>query len=243
VFNREEFEADKRRMANEQSQDKNLQKIAHEFLIESDKRGYAYHWTWLGLPIIQMPADIIATHEIIWQTKPDVIIETGVAWGGSIVMYASILELIGKGKVIGIDLNLMDHVEEQIMSYNFSKRIQLFKGSSVEPSLVEKVKSLIEPGQSVMVILDSNHTHEHVLDELRAFAPLVTKDQYLLVCDTYVEDVPLQTHRPRPWGPGNNPGTALREYVKDSDVFEVDEYLDKKILTTYTPGGYLKRVR
>jgi cephalosporin hydroxylase len=158
-------------------------------------------------------------------------------------MYASILELIGKGKVIGIDLNLMDHVEKQIMSYNFSKRIQLFKGSSVEPSLVEKVKGLIEPGQSVMVILDSNHTHEHVLNELRAFAPLVTKGQYLLVCDTYVEDVPLQTHRPRPWGPGNNPGTALREYMKDSDAFELDEYLDKKILTTYTPGGYLKRVR
>ncbi len=158
-------------------------------------------------------------------------------------MYASILQLIGKGKVVAVDLNLMDHVTEQIMSYPFSNRIHLYKGSSTAPDILAKIKSHIEPGQSVMLLLDSDHTHEHVLNELRLYGPLVTKGQYLVVSDTVVEDIPEQKHRPRRWGPGNNPKTALNAYLGEVDGFEADRYLNSKLLLTYSPGGYCRRVR
>lgn len=243
MFEREKLESEKLATAKTQAEDSDLQKQALEFVINSDKHGYAYQWTWLGLPMIQLPADIVVTQEVIWQTQPDVIIETGVAWGGSILMYASLMQLYGKGKVIGIDLNLYDHVSEQIMSYPFSNRIQLYKGSSTDESIVAKIKSQIKPGDKVMVILDSNHTHEHVLNELRAYGSLVSKGQFLIVSDTIVEDIPPQTHRPRPWGPGNNPKTALFQYLKEVDRFEIDAYTNTKLLTTFSPMGYVKCIK
>lgn len=243
MFEREKLENEKLQTAASQAKDTELQKLALDFVVASDRHGYAYQWTWLGLPMIQLPADIVATQEIIWKTQPDVIIETGVAWGGSILMYASLMQLYGKGKVIGIDLNLYDHVADQIMSYPFSNRIQLLKGSSTDESIVSKVKSMIPAGSKVMVLLDSNHTHDHVLDELRVYAPLVTKSQYLIVSDTIVEDIPPQTHRPRAWGPGNNPKTALFQYLKESDRFEIDAYSNDKLLTTFSPMGYVKCIK
>ena len=243
MFNRDDFEADKRRNARIQSQDRILRDIARDFIIQSDKCGYGYQWTWLGLPVIQMPQDIVLTQEIIWECKPDVIIETGIAWGGSVVLYASILQLIGKGKVVGVDLNLMDHVTAQIMAYPFSERIHLYKGSSTHPDIVARVRSHIEPGQSVMLLLDSNHTHEHVLAELKLYAPLITKGQFLIVSDTVVDDIPPQGHRPRPWGPGNNPKTALVSYLKSTDRFVVDDYLNSKLMLTYSPEGYCRCVK
>ncbi|MGH6792193.1 MAG: cephalosporin hydroxylase family protein [Methyloceanibacter sp.] len=238
MFDRAVFEKDKRLKAEAQAKDPELNEIACRFLIDSDKYSYSYQWTWLGLPIIQLPQDIVTTQEIIWATKPDVIIETGIAWGGSIILYASLLQLIGRGKVVGIDLNLMDHVRDQIMNYPFSDRITLYKGSSTDPDIVTKVTSHIGPDQSVMVLLDSNHTHQHVLEELRVYAPLVTKGQYLIVSDTIVEDIPVQSHRPRPWGPGNNPKTALTVYLQESGRFACDGYVDSKLLLTHSPGGY-----
>lgn len=243
MFDRKSLEADKLRTAISQSKDKELMQKALRLVIDSDKYGYAYQWTWLGLPMIQLPSDIVATQEIIWKTQPDVIIETGVAWGGSILMYASLMQLYGRGNVIGIDLNLYDHVSDQIMSYPFSNRITLFKGSSISDEIIAKVKAMVKPNDKVMVILDSNHTHEHVLNELRAYAPLVSKDQYLVISDTIVEDIPPQMHRPRAWGPGNNPKTAVFEYMKESNRFEVDDYIDAKLLMTYCPMGYLKCIR
>lgn len=243
MFNREEFEAAKKKNAEAQSSDSRLRKLALDFIVESDKYNYGYQWTWLGLPYIQMPQDILATQEIIWETKPDVIIETGIAWGGSTVFYASLLQLLGKGKVLAVDLNLRDHVSEQIMGYPFSNRIHLYKGSSTDPSIVAKIKAHIEPGQSVMVLLDSNHTHAHVLEELRFYAPLVTKGQFLVVSDTIVEDIPPQEHRLREWGPGNNPKTALRAYLQQVDRFEVDAYINSKPLLSYTPDGYCRCIK
>jgi cephalosporin hydroxylase len=243
LFIREDFEADKRKNAQAQSRDKNLAEVARDFIIRSDKYGYGYQWTWLGLPVIQMPQDIVLTQEIIWDCKPDVIIETGIAWGGSVVLYASILQLIGKGKVVAVDLNLVDHVTAQIMAYPFSNRIQLYKGSSTDPDIVSRIKSHIGPGQSVMVLLDSNHRHEHVLAELKLYAPLITKGQFLVVSDTVVDDIPPQDHRPRPWGPGNNPKTALATYLKSTDRFVVDDYLNAKLSLTFSPEGYCRCVR
>ncbi len=238
MFVRDEFEEAKRRDAVAQSNNVELNKLALEIVTKSDKYNYGYQWTWLGLPVIQLPQDIVAIQEIIWETKPDIIIETGIAWGGSVILYASLMQLAGKGSVIGIDLNLMDHVSAQIMSYPFSNRIHLYKGSSIDPALVAQVKRHVEPGRSVMVVLDSNHTHDHVLQELRTYAPLVTKGQFLVVSDTVVEDIPAQTHRQRPWGPGNNPGTALKAYLAETDRFEIHGNTDRKLLMTYCPGGY-----
>ena len=243
MFVRDDFEADKRKNAQAQSWDEALRLVALDFIVQSDKYSYGYQWTWLGLPVIQMPQDIVATQEIIWACKPDVIIETEIAWGGSVVMYASMQQLIGKGKVVAVDLNLMDHVAEEIMSYPFSNRIHLYKGSSTAPDIVAKLKAHIEPGQSVMVLLDSDHTHAHVLDELRLYAPLVTKGQYLIVSDTIVEDIPVQEHRARRWGPGNNPKTALKAYLAEAGGFEVYRHINNKLLLTYTPDGYYRRVR
>lgn len=243
MFDREDFEKSKLDNAAKQEQDAELKRLALDFVVQSDRHHYAYQWSWLGMPVIQLPEDILTTQEIIWETKPDVIIETGVAWGGSIVMYASILELIGKGMVVGVDRTLPEHVQNDIMKYPFSRRIKLFEGSSIAPETVEQVKACIEPGQTVMVLLDSNHSHQHVLDELRIYAPLVTVGQYLVVSDTIVEDIPPQTHRPRPWGPGDNPKTALRAYLKETDAFERDAYYNGKLLATFTPDGYQRRVK
>jgi cephalosporin hydroxylase len=243
MFIREDLEKSKRKAAAEQSQDAALRKTSLDFIVDSDKHGYGYQWTWLGLPFIQMPQDMVVTQEVIWETKPDVIIETGIAWGGSVVFYASLLQLLGKGEVVAVDLNLYDHVRDQIMSYPFSNRIHLYKGSSTDTAIVDKIKPHIKAGQKVMVCLDSNHTHQHVLDELRLYAPLVSKGQYLIVSDTVVEDIPPQEHRPRPWGPGDNPKTALRQYMKENDRFEIDQYVNDKLLLTYTPDGYCRCIK
>ncbi|MGF1610059.1 MAG: cephalosporin hydroxylase family protein [Kiloniellales bacterium] len=243
MFDREQFEKDKRANAASQAADEALCRLALDFLVQSDRHHYGYQWTWLGLPIVQMPQDILVTQEIIWETKPDLMIETGIAWGGSIVLYASILQLIGKGRVIGIDRVLPDKNRQEIMKYPFSDRISLIEGSSVDPDVVRQVKEQVRPGDSVMLLLDSNHTHDHVLEELRLYAPLVTPGQFLVVSDTIVEDIPPQSHRPRPWGPGDNPKTALRAYLDETDCFAEDDYINAKLLLSYSPNGYCRRIR
>ncbi len=239
MFDRDELEATKRSNAQAQAADPRLAGIVHDFLVETDRHGYDYQWTWCGLPMIQLPADIVATQEVIWARQPDLIIETGIAWGGSLVFYASILELIGKGRVIGVDTVLPDKNRHEIMKHRFSPRIELLHGSSTDPDIVATIKSRVQPGDTVMVLLDSNHTHDHVLQELRLYAPLVTPGQYLVVSDTAIEDIPAQTHRPRPWGPGNNPKTALHAYLGETDRFEIDPYINAKLLATCSPDGYL----
>jgi cephalosporin hydroxylase len=239
MFQRDEFERTKRENAGRQAEDETLRRLAHEFITLSDKYGYGYQWTWLGLPVIQMPQDIVAAQEVIWRCKPTLIIETGIAWGGSVVLYASILELIGEGRVIAVDKTLPRHNIDAITAYPFAARMTLIEGSSIEPAIVAQIRSAMRPGDRVMVLLDSNHSHDHVLAELRLYGPLVTPGQYLVVSDTIVEDIPEQTHRPRPWGPGNNPATALRAYLAETARFEPDAHLNAKLSLTYSPGGYL----
>jgi len=238
-----DFERQRREIATEMGQDQKLHDVAREFLIRADRYNYSYQWTWLGLPIIQMPPDIVATQEVVWATRPTVIIEAGVARGGSLILLASLLQLIGHGRVIGIDIDIRPHNRTRIEAHPLGHRIDLVEGSSTAPNVVDAVRSRIGPDDRVMVILDSNHTHEHVLDELRLYAPLVTSGQYLIVADTIVEDIPPQAHRPRPWGPGNNPKTALEAYQKESARFEVDAYINDKLLESSSPGGYLRCVK
>ena len=202
---------------------------------------YSYNFTWLGLPIIQLPQDIVAIQEIIWTTKPNVIIETGVAHGGSLILSASILELLrSDGQVIGVDVDIREHNRVEIEKHPLSKRITLIEGSSVDAHVIEQVKEIINGKQSVMVMLDSNHTHEHVLEELRLYSPMVTRGCYLVVLDTIVEDMTDDSFHDRPWGAGNNPKTAVREFLQENGRFAIDKELENRLLLTVAPDGYLQ---
>lgn len=202
---------------------------------------YTYNFDWLGLPIIQLPQDIIALQEIIWKTKPDIIIETGVARGGSIIFHASMLHLLnGDGKVIGIDIDIRPHNRKNIEDHPLSFRVNLIQGSSIELSTVEAVKALLKPTDKVMVILDSNHTHDHVLKELELYSTFVTKNCYLVVLDTWVEDLPDDLFHNRPWGKGDNPKTAVHKFMDTTARFEIDKMVPNKLALTCAPDGYLK---
>jgi cephalosporin hydroxylase len=224
--------------------DKRMRQESVNWLSEVWKYKYAYHFSWMGRPIIQLPQDIIALQEIIWSVKPDLIIETGIAHGGSLIFHASILELIGSpGRVLGIDIDIRAHNREAIEKHPMFKRIDLIEGSSVDSKIADRVKAAAQGKKRVMVILDSNHTHEHVLRELELYAPLVTKGSYLVVLDTIVEDLPADTFPDRPWSPGNNPKTAVREYLKRTDRFVVDKATEDKLQITAAPEGYLRCVK
>tara|TARA_R110002095_G_scaffold212443_1_gene201613 strand:- start:1148 stop:1882 length:735 start_codon:yes stop_codon:yes gene_type:complete len=204
---------------------------------------YTYNFDWLGVPIIQTPQDILAIQEIMWKTKPTVIIETGVARGGSLIFYASILKLLNEGgRVIGIDIDIRDHNRDVIESHPLSDAVILMQGSSTDDRIIEAVKSKISPSDRVMVVLDSNHTHDHVLKELELYSPLVTRGCYLVVLDTVVEDIPEGLSENRPWGKGNNPKTAVHHFLKSTDQFLIDDQVHKKLVITCAPDGYLKRI-
>jgi cephalosporin hydroxylase len=238
---RDDFRKLAEKSALQLGEDVALQRLALDVVTHSDRHNWSYQWTWLGLPIIQMPPDIVATQEIIWKTKPQLIIETGVARGGSLILYASILELLGDGKVLGIDLEIRSHNRESIESHPLAKRIELIESDSLSPSLHDVLKVKTKGLDRVMVILDSNHTHEHVRRELELFSEFVTPGQYMIVADTMVEYIPEQEHRPRPWGVGNNPATALRDFMNHDKRFRVDPVVNSKLLLTSSPGGYLVR--
>jgi cephalosporin hydroxylase len=216
---------------------------ANAFVKESALPKYSYNFTWLGRPIIQFPQDIIAMQEIIWQVKPDLIIETGIAHGGSLIFYASILELIGgNGEVLGIDIDIREHNQVEIEKHPMYKRIDMIEGSSIDEKIAEQVYDFAKGRKRVMVFLDSMHTHDHVLKELKLYSPLVTKGSYLVVFDTVIEDMPEDFFPDRPWGKGNNPKTAVWEFLKTTDRFEIDKEIENKLLITVAPDGFLKRV-
>lgn len=215
-----------------------------DFLTQTCRYKYSYNFDWLGLPIIQFPQDMIAIQEIIWKTKPDVIIETGVARGGSLVLSASILQLLnGNGKVIGIDIDIREHNRLAIESHPLNHRIKLIQGSSVDEKVFSHVKSHLSLNDKVMVILDSNHTHSHVLKELDMYGSLVTQGCYLVVMDTVIEDMPDDFFPDRPWGKNNNPKTAVKEYLQSNPRFEIDVSISNKLLITVAPDGYLKCIK
>lgn len=225
-----------------QGNDRALCELAQTFYNESARHKYTYHFSWMGRPIIQLPQDMVAMQELIWQIKPDLIIECGIAHGGSIIYYASMMELVGHGEVLGIDRDIRPHNREAIESHPMAKRIRMIEGSSIDPAVVAQVRALAE-GKKVIVVLDSNHTHEHVLAELRAYAPLTSLDSYCVVMDTVVEDMPADAFPDRPWGVGDNPRTAVWAYLKETEDFVIDAAVHNKLLITVARDGYLRRVR
>jgi len=210
---------------------------------------YSYNFSWLGRPIIQYPQDIVAMQEIIWRVNPDLIIETGIAHGGSLIFSASMLELNAacggpqNAEVLGVDIDIRAYNREAIEAHPMFKRISMIQGSSIAPEIIEQVKAKASGKQRVLVCLDSNHTHDHVLAELQAYAPLTSVGSYCVVFDTIIEDMPDEMFPDRPWGPGNNPKTAVWEWLKTNTEFEIDKQIDHKLLISVAPDGYLKRVR
>lgn len=219
-----------------------LREAAAAFNVTSNRDKYSYNFSWMGRPIIQYPQDMIAMQELIWAIKPDLIIETGIAHGGSLIYYASLMELIGKGEVLGIDIDIREHNRREIEVHPMFKRIQMLQGSAIDEELVAEVARRAKGKETIMVCLDSNHTHDHVLRELELYAPFVTLGSYCVVFDTIVEDMPKGAYE-RPWDVGNNPKTAVWEYLKNNDQFEIDHSIDNKLLISVAPEGYLKRVK
>lgn len=221
-----------------------IQELSKDWLRESHYVNYDYHFTWLGRPIIQLPQDMFAMQELIWNIKPDLVIETGIAHGGSLIFYASILELIGEnGKVLGVDIDIREHNRTAIEQHPMFKRIEMIEGSSTDEKLVSKVFNFAKDYQKIIVVLDSNHTHDHVLRELELYSPLVQKGNYLVVFDTLIEDIPDNAFTDKPWGKGNNPKTAVYEFLKTNRRFEIDDDINAKLLLSVAPDGYLKCVK
>lgn len=243
---RDEFEAQKRERCVALGRDERAFAGALDTVVDLDRHGYTYLWSWLGLPIIQMPADIVVTQEVIWTAKPDVIIETGVARGGSMIFLASMLQLLGRGTVVGVDIDIRAHNRSAIEAHPLSHRVKLIEGPSTSPGVMAEVRAAIPDGANVMVILDSDHSRDHVLDELRTYAPLVTRGQYLVVADTVLGRMsPEQTPKARSkvWVKGDEPLAALDAYLAETDRFAVDEIVNGKLVLSSSPGGYLRAVR
>ena len=217
---------------------------AKQFNNASNSAQYSYNFSWMGRPIIQYPQDMIAMQEIIWDIKPDMIIETGIAHGGSLIYYASLLELIGNGEVLGIDIDIREHNRKEIENHKMFNRIKMIQGSSISEETFVQVKEMAKGKEKILVSLDSNHTHDHVLQELRLYSPFVNVGSYIVVFDTIVEDLPEgYFSQSRPWGIGNNPKTAVHEFLENNRQFVIDEMIDNKLLISVAPGGYLKRIK
>jgi cephalosporin hydroxylase len=254
-----DFQNEVAQRINAVASDKELNHASREFLLATLAKKYSYNFSWQDRPIIQYPQDIVAMQELIWSVQPDLIIETGIAHGGSLIFSASMLALldmadaiytgeminprISKRKVLGLDIDIRPLNLEAIQAHPMSSRIEMIQGSSIDPAIVNKVKSIAAGYKKVLVCLDSNHTHDHVLAELEAYAPLTSVDSYCVVFDTVVEDIPKSLSADRPWGPGDNPKTAVWEYLKTHPEFEIDRSVQDKLLITVAPDGYLKRVR
>ena len=236
-----------------------LNLLANKWIFESMKQKYLYNFDWLGRPIIQYPQDMVAIQEIIWNVKPTLIIETGIAHGGSLILSASMLALLdycdaiesnmsinpsdSKRKVVGIDIEVRQHNRAAIVSHPLGLKIEIIEGSSTDLRVVNQVVEISKVHNSILVLLDSNHTHEHVLGELNAYADLVSVGSYCVVFDTFVEDMPAGYFADRPWDKGNSPRTAVTEFLKDHTEFVVDESIQNKLLITVAPGGFLRRIQ
>jgi cephalosporin hydroxylase len=252
-----DFEAEKAKTISTYPDQTLWNQLTHDWMIHAFKNRYMYNFESLGRPIIQTPIDMVAMQELIWQIKPDLIIETGIAHGGSLIFSASLLAQLdlcdaiesgamldpknSKRKVLGIDIDIRAHNRAAIEAHPMASRIQMIQGSSIAPDIIAQVHAVAANYSRVLVCLDSNHTHEHVLAELEAYAPLTSVGSYCVVFDTIVEDMPADTFPDRPWGPGDNPKTAVWEFLKTHTEFEIDKSIQHKLLITVAPDGYLKR--
>lgn len=236
------FESEREKRIASYAADSHWKELSSQWLRHAFSKQFVYNFSWLGRPVIQSPNDLMALQELIWATKPELVVETGVAHGGSLIFYASMMQLMGAGEVIGIDIDIRAHNRTAIESHPMAGRIRLLEGSSTDSTIIHKVQEAAR-NKRTMVVLDSNHTHAHVLGELRVYAPLVSVGCYCVVLDTVVEDLPQGAFPDRPWDVGNNPKTAVHEYLALDDRFAIDEGIVNKLQITLAPDGYLRRVK
>lgn len=239
------FERECKKEIEMQKDDKELREITQNWFAKVERYKYSYHFSWMGRPIIQYPQDIIAIQELIWKEKPDVIIETGIAHGGSLVFYASMLTLLNSdGFVIGVDIDVREHNRFEIEKHPMFERIRIIEGSSIDKKTIGKIENLLllekMQDKKIFVVLDSCHTCEHVLEELRLYSKFVKKNSYLLVLDTIINDMDKSLLADKPWKNGNNPKKAVKKFLLETDRFVIDEMIQSKILITVAPDGYLK---
>jgi cephalosporin hydroxylase len=265
-----EFRAECERHVAAYAEDRAWQQLSRQWLQRAFEQKYMYNFTWLGRPIIQTPIDMVAMQELIWSVRPDLVVETGIAHGGSLILSASLLALLdycdaasagtvldpkrSRRRVLGVDIDIRAHNRAAIEAHPMAHRIDMIQGSSIDPGVVARVRAAAARHEKVLVLLDSNHTHEHVLAELEAYAPLTTRGSYCVVFDTIVADMPEGVFPDRPWNRADNPKTAVREYLRRLEdegrdaadgsrlAFEVDEAFERKLMITVAPAGYLKRV-
>jgi cephalosporin hydroxylase len=226
------------------ARDPEVQRLKKELFLKTLEYRYSYNFSWLGRPVIQYPEDLVALQEIVWTTQPDIIVETGVAHGGSLVFYASLLHVLGGDRVVvGVDIDIRAPNRQAIVDHPLSSRIELLEGSSIADDIVQKVHDRARGKERCLVVLDSMHSHAHVLAELRAYSPLVRRGGYLVVLDTVVEYLPKSLYPDRPWGPGDNPLTAVNQFLAESDRFEIDREIEDKLMFTVGPSGYLRCIK
>jgi len=253
----EQFAAERRLRIEGYGRDEPFRQLSSQWLQMSMAKQYVYNFDWLGRPIIQYPHDMIAMQELVWSVRPDLIIETGIAHGGSLVFSASLLAMLdlcdaieqgtmldprqSRRKVIGVDIDIRAHNRAAIEAHPMASRIEMIQGSSIDPAVVAQVRNAAAGYAKVMVCLDSMHTHDHVLAELEAYAQLVTRGSYCVVFDTFVEDMPKGFFQDRPWDPGNNPKTAVKAWLANNAGFEIDHAIENKLMVTVAPGGFLRR--
>ena len=237
-----QFEQERAEAIKAMGADKELRQKSLDWMLHADKYKYTYNYSWMGRPIIKYPNDILILQEMIWNLKPDYIVETGIAHGGSVIFSASMLELLGHGEVIAVDIDIRKHNRDEIEKHPMSKRITMIEGSSIDPVIVDSIKEKVK-GKKVLVCLDSNHTHDHVLEELRMYADMVDVGSYIVCPDTFVEYFPKGYCDDRPWDVGNNPMTALIAFLKEDDRFIIDKDIDNKLMITEGFDGYLKRIK
>lgn len=252
-----QFYNERRQRIKNYGNDEEMKAKSCDWLQMSMAESYVYNFDWMGRPIIQYPQDMVAMQELVWQVRPDLIIETGIAHGGSLILSSSLLALLElcdaqkehvvldpshpKRKVIGVDIDIRSHNRKAIESHPLANRIELIEGSSIESNTIAKVKDASKGFQKIMVFLDSMHTHDHVLAELENYAPMVSVGSYCVVFDSFVEDMPDGFFKDRPWNIGNNPKTAVWEYLKTHKEFQIDKNIENKLLITVAPDGYLKK--
>ncbi|MBF0331746.1 MAG: class I SAM-dependent methyltransferase [Candidatus Omnitrophica bacterium] len=242
LFTRAEFEQLLKESASGMAADKKLQADALNVFIEADKHRWVHQTRWMGEPILNIPHDMFAIQDIIFRTRPKFILEIGVAWGGALLFYATLMEILGGEKIIGVDIFIPEDLKERLTRIEkLARHFTLIQGSSVEAPTIDKIKAMIGDCRDVLLIVDSHHTHEHVMKELEAYAPLVGPGHYIVCSDTIIDNIPPQEHRPREWGPGNNPKTAVFEFLKKYPDFMIDTELENKLLFTCNPQGYLVR--
>lgn len=208
---------------------------------------YTYTFSWMGRPVIQLPDDMIRLQEVIYDVKPDVIVETGVAHGGSLIYYASLCKAMGKGRIIGIDIEIREHNRKAIEAHEMFPLIELFEGSSTDDNIVKAVKKSVGNAKTVLVVLDSNHTYDHVMDELNAYHELVTPGSYIVSTDGVMRDVVGAPRTESDWAT-NNPANAAEDFVQEHNHFEIQQHpwsFNESTLTenvTHWPSAYIKHI-